>query len=384
MTTDSKYPRICLVVVTGILALIFVSGAARAFAATKSSHLLRSSATPASSAPQDSAAAERDGQHDFDFNVGTWKTHIKRLRQSAGGAGTWIDQNGTVVVRPIWDGRAELEEIEADGPTGHWEGLTLFLYNPQAHQWSESYANSKDGILDPPTIGEFKDGRGEFFGQDQSGGRTVLVRGVWSEITANSHRYEISDSDDGGKTWQPNFIAELTRESADTAKSFAPPLSADAPEHEFDFELGAWKLHLRKLDHALRGSRTWSDFDADSVTRTIWGGRGQLEQFEASGAMGRIEGLTLRTYNPQTHQWSLYWANSKDGALFVPQIGEFNGGTGEFYGTYTVDGKYIYVRFIWWPKTAHFEQAFSADGGKTWEVNWITDQTRVKVDAGRR
>ncbi|MHB8485207.1 MAG: hypothetical protein ACYDCM_05680 [Candidatus Acidiferrales bacterium] len=277
-----------------------------------------------------------------------------------------------------------MEEIEADGPTGHWEGLTLFLYNPQAHQWSESYANSNSGILNTPTIGEFKDGRGEFLGQEQVSGKPVLVRGVWSEIKENSHRYEISVSDDEGKTWQPNFIAELTRESPDAPKTEAPPLSADAPEHAFDFELGTWKLHLKRLDHPLTGSHTWMDFDADSVTRTIWAGRGQLEQFEASGAAGRIEGLTLRMYNPQTHQWRLYWATSKDGAIFEPQIGEFKGDTGEFYGTDMVNGKYVYVRFIWWPKTAHFEQAFSEDGGKTWEVNWITDQTRVKHEADKR
>ena len=327
---------------------------------------------------QASGIPAHDGQHDFDFNVGTWRTHIKRLVQSRNGGDTWIAQDGTVVVEPIWNGRGELEQIEADGPTGHWEGLTLFLYDPQTHQWNENYANSKDGILDAPMVGEFKDGRGDFFGQDDEGGRTVLVRGVWSDIQRDSHHYEISFSSDGGATWQPNFIAELTRASAGAADSAVPPLNASAPEHQFDFELGTWKLHLKKLDHPLTGSHTWTDFYADSVTRTIWGGRGQLEQFEASGAAGRIEGLTLRTYNPQSRQWSLYWANSNDGKVFVPQMGEFKGDTGEFYGTYTVNGKYVYVRFIWWPKTMHFEQAFSNDGGKTWETNWITDQTRVK------
>ena len=335
----------------------------------------------ASSAGAQSVADGRDGQHDFDFNVGTWKTHIRRLVHSVTGRDTWVEQNGTVDVQKIWDGRGELEQIEADGPTGHWEGLTLFLYNPQAHQWSESYANSNSGILNEPLVGEFKDGRGEFLGQEQVDGKTVLVRGVWSDITADSHRYEMSVSDDGGKSWQPNFVADLTRESADTVDPAVPRLGADAPEHEFDFELGTWKLHLKKLDRLFNGSHTWVDFDADSMTRSIWGGRGELEVFEASGAAGRIEGLTLRTYDPQTHQWRLYWANSKDAAVFVPQIGEFKGDTGKFYGTYFVNGKYVYVRFIWWPKTMHFEQAFSEDGGKTWEVNWITDQTRVKDEA---
>lgn len=382
MITEFKCGCFWRVIAVGTFAIFFIPCAAQAFSVGGNSPATGSLGSRASSA-QGSTGAERDGQHDFDFNVGTWETHIKRLQHSANGSGSWIEQNGTVVVRPIWNGRAEIEEIEADGPTGHWEGLTLFLYNPRAHQWSESYANSNNGILNPPMIGEFRNGRGEFFGQEGSGERTVLVRGVWSDITADSHRYEISVSDDGGKTWQPNFIAELTRESTDTTKTFAPPLGADAPEHGFDFELGTWKLHLKKLDHPLMGSHTWSEYETDSVTRSIWGGRGELEQFEASGALGRIEGLTLRTYDPQTHQWRLYWANSKDGAIFVPQIGEFKGDTGEFYGTDIVNGKYIYVRFIWWPKTMHFEQSFSDDGGKTWEVNWITDQTRVKDASGQ-
>jgi hypothetical protein len=338
--------------------------------------------TSPSGDPQSAAGAQRDGQHDFDFNVGTWKTHIKRLEHSATAPDTWIEQNGTVVVRKIWDGRGELEEIEADGPTGHWEGLTMFLYNPQARQWSESYANSNDGTLDPAMVGEFKDGRGEFFAQEGVGGRTVMVRGVWSDITPDSHRYEISLSDDGGKTWQPNFIAALTRESQEPTEAPAPSLSVDSGQHGFDFELGTWRMHLRRLQNPLTGSHTWSDFDASSVTRKIWGGRAEIEQFEANGSGGHIEGLTLRMYNPQTHQWRLYWANSKDGAIFDPQIGEFKRDHGEFYGTDFQNGKYIYVRFTWWPSTAHFEQAFSDDGGKTWEVNWITDQTRVKNESG--
>ena len=154
-----------------------------------------------------------DGQHDFDFNVGKWKTHIKRLQHPLTGSTTWIELNGTVTVRKVWDGRAQLEEIEADGPAGHFEGLTLFLYNPQSHQWSQNFANSNDGTLTQPTIGEFKNVRGELYNQESFNGRAILVRGVWSDIQPDSHRFEQSYSDDGGRTWEPNFVGTLTRDS---------------------------------------------------------------------------------------------------------------------------------------------------------------------------
>jgi hypothetical protein len=160
---------------------------------------------------QSQAAAVRDGQHDFDFNFGVWRTHIKRLSHPLSGSSDFIELNGTVTVRKVWDGRAQLEEIEADGPKGHWEGLTLFLYNPKSHQWSQSFSSSAMGTFAGSLVGEFKDGRGELFSQDTFDGRFILVRGTWSEVTPNAHRYEEDYSDDGGKSWEPVFVAELTR-----------------------------------------------------------------------------------------------------------------------------------------------------------------------------
>jgi len=156
--------------------------------------------------------AVQDGQHDFDFNFGTWKTHIKRVLDPFSKSSKSIELNGTVTVRKVWDGRAQLEEIETDGPNGHWQGLTLFLYNPAAHQWSQSFVNSQSGVLAQPLIGSFKNGRGELFASDTVKGRSILVRGVWSDITPDSHHYEESYSNDGGRTWVPAFMASLTRE----------------------------------------------------------------------------------------------------------------------------------------------------------------------------
>jgi hypothetical protein len=152
-------------------------------------------------------------------------------------------------------------------------------------------------------------------------------------------------------------------------------------QHDFDFALGAWKAHLKRLEHPLTGSKAWVEFDGTFVARKVWDGRAMIEEVELNSPGGHIEGLTLRLYNAQTHQWSIYWANSKNGAMDPsPQVGQFKNGRGEFYGTDTVNGKLIYVRFVWTntnTSTPHFEQSYSDDGGKNWEVNWITDQTRI-------
>ena len=162
---------------------------------------------------------ERDGQHDFDFEIGTWKTHLSRLLHPLTGSTTWVEYEGTTLVRKVWNGRANLVELEADGPAGHFEGLSLRLYNPQARQWSLNFASSSSGTLSQPTIGELKNGRGEFFDQEPLNGRAILVRFVVSDITPNSCRFEQAFSDDGGKTWEVNWIATDTRVNDDPDKT---------------------------------------------------------------------------------------------------------------------------------------------------------------------
>jgi hypothetical protein len=166
-----------------------------------------------------SQPAVRDGQHDFDFEVGNWKTHLSRLLHPLTGSTTWVEYEGTSVVRKVWNGRANLLELEADGPAGHFQGLSLRLYNSQARQWSVNFASSGAGVMSQPTIGEFKNGRGEFFDQEIFNGRTIFVRFIISDITPKSCRFEQAFSDDGGKTWEVNWIATDTRmkEDADPA-----------------------------------------------------------------------------------------------------------------------------------------------------------------------
>jgi hypothetical protein len=326
---------------------------------------------------------ERDGQHDFDFSLGTWKTHISRRLHPLTGSTTWVEYEGTSVVRKIWNGRGSLGETEADGPAGHLEALSLRLYNPEAHQWNLTYANSKGGTLSVPTIGEFKNGRGDFFDTELFNGRNILVRNVWSDITPNSCHFEQAFSDDGGKTWEVNWSATDTRvadESAQARTSLQPSPTEPDRQHDFDFAVGTWKTHLSRLQHPLTGSTTWVEYEGTSDVRRVWNGRANLEEFEAHGSVGHIEGLTLRLYNPQSHQWNNNWATSNDGAVNQPMIGEFKNGRGEFFDQEPFNGRAIYVRWVWsdiTPNSGRFEQAFSDDGGKTWEVNWVNTYTRV-------
>jgi len=182
--------------------------------------LAQQSADPPQSSTQRSFTG-RDGQHDFDFEIGTWKTHLRSLVHPLTGSTTWVEYEGTTVVRKIWNGRANLVELVADGPAGHFEGLSLRLYNPESRQWSLNFASSSGGTMSQPSIGEFHNGRGEFFDTEPSGpnGRSILVRFVISEITPESCRFEQAFSDDGGKTWEINWVATDTRLNPESAAS---------------------------------------------------------------------------------------------------------------------------------------------------------------------
>ena len=153
----------------------------------------------------------RDGQHDFDFEIGTWKTHLRRLQRPLSGSTTWLEYEGTTVVRKVLDGRANLVELKVAGQAGRIEGLSLRLYDPQSRQWSLNFANINDGKLTTPSVGEFKNGRGEFYNDDTYNGHPIIVRFVIMKVTQDQYRFEQSFSDDHGKTWEVNWIAIDTR-----------------------------------------------------------------------------------------------------------------------------------------------------------------------------
>jgi hypothetical protein len=169
---------------------------------------------PANAAAQAAIdTSSRDGSRDFDFEIGSWKTHLRRLSNPLSGqAPKWVEYEGRTVVREVWGGKANLVELAADGPAGHFEGLSLRLYNPQARQWALHFANARNGLTSAATLGRFRNGVGEFYNQDDFDGRMIFVRFIITPIGKDTIRFEQSFSEDGGKTWELNWIATDTRD----------------------------------------------------------------------------------------------------------------------------------------------------------------------------
>jgi hypothetical protein len=150
---------------------------------------------------------------------------------------------------------------------------------------------------------------------------------------------------------------------------------------DFDFFMGRWHVHNRRLRERLAGAEEWEEFEATSVARPLLDGMGNEDEFRTDHEGGMI-GMSFRFFDPVTKDWSIYWADSRRcGVLDPPVFGSFADGIGVFEGADTFDGRPILVRFTWSRVTTDtpcWEQAFSRDNGETWETNWIMDFTRAE------
>ena len=336
-----------------------------------------------------------DGAHDFDPLLGNFTFNLHYMLHPLTSSPDWTDMTGTGACYKVWNGRANLDTVELDSAQGgHMEGLTLRLYDPDARQWRLYWANSRIGRLDPPQVGDFRDGHGDFYTTDTINGKTALIRFDWTRMTSGTPHFEQAFSPDGGKTWEVNWITNQTRTSdavwgqPQPGRRSTPPPGSEPPppstardgQHDFDFDFGTWKMHIRRLLHPLTGSTEWTEMEGTTVTDKIWDGRANLATVEADGPTGHLELLSLRLYDPRAHQWNISFATSDSPVLGSPSVGGFTDGRGEFYDSELYHGRNILVRFSIWtvsPDSVRAEQAFSADGGTTWETNWINTYTRV-------
>jgi hypothetical protein len=345
--------------------------------------------------PVPAPPAAQDGAHDFDPLLGNFTFRLRRMQHPLSGNSDWINMTGTGACYKVWGGRANLDTVELDSPDGgHIEGLTLRLYDPEARQWRLYWANSRIGRLDPPQIGEFRNGHGDFYAADTINGKTTLIRFDWTRMDSGTPHFEQAFSRDGGKSWEVNWTTYQTRTGdakwgqsqpgrPSTQPAGAPALEkslAGDGQHDFDFDFGTWKMEIHRLVHPLSGSSEWTEMKGTTVSDKIWNGRANIATVEADGPSGHLELLSLRLYDPRAQQWNISFATSNSAVLSEPAVGGFHDGRGEFYDTELFHGRNILVRFMIWPISAsevRSEQAFSADGGATWETNWINTYARI-------
>lgn len=152
--------------------------------------------------------------------------------------------------------------------------------------------------------------------------------------------------------------------------------------HDFDFLLGNWHIHNRRLRRRLENSQEWEEFRGSASVKPILGGLGNFDEGLFEFPAGKLAGVTLRLFNTTTQEWSLYWADSRGGGLFAPMIGKFKEGRGEFYAQEKHENQTVLSRFIWSGIAAnqcHWEQALSEEGGKSWETNGTRDFTQISA-----
>ena len=179
------------ILTAGLSALILIATAASGDASTP----------PASSTTV-------DGQGAFDWEIGTWRSTVRVLADPlSDSADTWLQFAGTSTIRPLLDRRANILEFEVSGPNGRIDALNMRLYEPQAQRWSLTFINIRDGLLTPAVYGGFRNGVGEFYGDDQLGGRPIKVRFLISRPSPDEARFEQAFSADGGTTWEANWNA---------------------------------------------------------------------------------------------------------------------------------------------------------------------------------
>jgi hypothetical protein len=318
---------------------------------------------------------------DFDFLHGRWHVHNRRLLRPLTGSSEWSDFDGTSVVRPVWDGRACLEEWEASAPGVQLSAVSLHLYDPRARQWNLHWATRASGRVGVPTAGEFANGRGVFYAQEDHEGVSVFLRIILEQLGASACRFEQAFSADGGASWETNWIMDFTRAAIDEPLASQSADRSRGGARDFDFLHGHWSVRNRRLRAPLAASNEWYDFEGAVSEYPFWNGDGNLEEYNATLPDGTaLRGLALRLYQPDTKRWTINWANGASGTLDAAMTGAFVEGRGAFFSQERYDYRAIFVRFLWssaGANSARWEQSFSADGGQSWEVNWIMDISRT-------
>ncbi len=351
-------------------------------------------------------ASSTSSQDDFDYFVGTWSVHHKRLKERLRNSTDWIQFEGTNRDSKMLNGTGHTNNNKFVIEGKAFEGVSLTLFNPQTRLWSIYWASSTDGELSKnPVTGSFDGNIGRFYAKEIWDGKPILVLVQWDKSNPDRVIWSQAFSVDNGKSWEWNWVMTQTRMVEEQEKVRRQRLtfdesikiphlnfdeqgelvltaSATSSQHDFEFLTGKWKMYHRKLKSRLSNNNEWIPLESeDENFGALLGGLGNSDLYKAIFDGKPFEGFTLRLFNPKTRLWSLYWVASNSGVLDPPVVGSFEGDIGHFFCKDTFRGKEVIVVFRWDKRDREnpvWSQAFSPDRGKTWEWNWINVSERIR------
>lgn len=320
---------------------------------------------------------------DWAWLEGNWDVRHRRLRQRLAGDTRWDEFAGESAVWLTMGGLGTIDDNVLHLPSGTYRAAGIRAYDPTHDRWSIWWLDGRNPTrIDPPVIGRFDGDTGTFVGTDVFEGRPIDVRFHWRDIHGPLPHWQQSFSADGGRTWEMNWENFFTRTAA--APSPLPLLSNDdasrAPD-DWAFLVGRWKVHHRKLRRRLVGSRDWDEFEGTYVNWPLLGGNGHVGDNMMATPNGTYHGMGFRAFDPTAGEWLSWFLDSRDPTrIGEPLRGRFTGGVGTFLSDDVHEGRPIKARTTWsriTRRSARWQQSFSVDGGRSWEINWTSDYTRI-------
>jgi len=320
-------------------------------------------------------------ERDWTWLLGNWDVWHSRLKDRLVGSTEWQEFAGKSALWLTLGGLGTIDDNSLDLPAGVYRGLGIRAYDPKAASWAIWWVDGRNPErIDPPVRGNFHADEGEFIGTDTYKGTAVTVRFRWHEIHGKRPWWDQAFSTDGGRNWEINWRNYFTRTRATAIE--LPRIENDSPEaRAWDFLRGNWKVRNRRLRARFANSTDWDEFDSTLRNWQVLGGRGNVGDNWFGGPKDPYRGVSVRAYNVERKEWLSWWLDGRDAAnISAPGRGQFIDGNAALIGDDVFSGKPIKVRSLWSRTSTdspHWEQAASADGGTTWETNWVADFRRV-------
>lgn len=311
---------------------------------------------------------------DWAWLEGEWQVSHKRLRERLAGSDAWDEFGGRSMFWQVMGGLGNVDDDILDLPSGEYRGMSVRAFDPRTGTWAIWWVDSRNPtVIEAPVRGGFAGEVGTFEGEDTFKGRPITVRFRWRDVHGPRPWWEQAFSTDKGSSWEVNWRNWFTRVNA---KASPLPRIAGAPT-DFDFLHGRWSVMNRRR----KADGSWEGFASSLTNWPVLGGQGNVGDNLFHGPSGDRRGLSIRTFDPESRQWSSWWLDGRNPAeIGTPQRGAFSGGVGTLIGEDVRDGRPTSARARWSRITAasaFWEQAVSTDGGASWETNWTAEFSRL-------